>query len=135
VARIAALVAPKLRVPIGLDANGLSRDADVVRAYLADPLVERRISLSLAVAIANTARSTLAGGQRVSVPMLLLHGESDPICDAMGSAQLHAGVGVPGSRFRSYADLRHEILNEPEAPALMQEILEWLEKRSKGASA
>jgi alpha-beta hydrolase superfamily lysophospholipase len=130
-ARAASLFAPRLRVPVGLDANGLSRDPEVVRAYQADPYVERRVSLSLAVEIASAARRTLASGQRVGVPLLLLHGEADPICEPTGSAQLHATVGTPGSRFRSYANLRHEILNEPEAPAVMQEILEWLQARSK----
>jgi alpha-beta hydrolase superfamily lysophospholipase len=33
---------------------------------------------------------------------------------------------------RSYPALRHEILNEPEKSAVLQDIFEWLRARQKG---
>jgi len=125
-ARAARWVLPRLRVPIGIDPEGLSRDEGVVEAYVADPLVERRVTLSLAVELASCIRRTLARAGRIGVPLLLLHGEDDPVCSPLGSAQLQAAVPVQGTRMRSYPKLRHEILNEPERSAVLQDIFEWL---------
>lgn len=134
-ARVLRWVLPRLRVPIGIDPDGLSRDAEVVRAYTEDPLVERRLSLSLAVELALCAQRTRSRGHQIGVPLLLLHGEEDPICSPLGSAELHAGVASQGSRMRSYPRLRHEILNELEGPSVLQDIFEWLRSCQKAARA
>lgn len=131
-ARLARGLLPRLRVPIGIDPGGLSRDAEVVRAYVEDPLVERRVSVSLAVELARASRRTLDLGSRIGVPMLLLHGEEDPVCSPLGTAGLQATLLVPGTRLRSYPSLRHEILNEPERSVVLQDIFEWLRSRQKG---
>lgn len=132
VARLVRWLLPRLRVSLDIDPSGLSRDAEVVRAYSEDPLVERRLSISLAVELARASRLTLERGSRIGVPLLLLHGEEDPVCSPLGSAELHASVSVPGSRLRSYPALRHEILNEPEKSAVLLDIFEWLRARQKG---
>ena len=78
--RLLSLVAPRLSFPSGIDANGLSRDPQVVRAYLEDPLIHLRLTASLAAALASAGRRTATAGARVAIPLLILHGEADPIC-------------------------------------------------------
>src|SRR5262249_4030085 len=48
--RLAALVAPRLRIERPIRGEALSRDPEVGRAYLADPLVLRRMSLGFGAA-------------------------------------------------------------------------------------
>ena len=47
-ARILSRLAPRLRLRTELDPAGLSRDQAVVDAYVADPLIFRRVTASMA---------------------------------------------------------------------------------------
>ncbi len=128
-ARLLRRLAPRLTMLSGLDPNGLSRDPDVVRAYLEDPLVERRMTVSLASELLSAVARTAEGAGRVQVPMLLMHGEGDMHCPAAGSRRFHAGLQGPGHRLRLYPTLRHEIFNEPEQDAVFEDLLSWLRER------
>lgn len=120
-------VAPRVSLDARLDPQGLSRDPEVVRRYLEDPLVFRRLTVSLAVELHDAARRTAGGGADVAVPLLLLHGEDDPLCPAHGSRSFHRDLPTPGSALRIYPKLRHEIFNEPEAEEVFRDALAWLE--------
>jgi alpha-beta hydrolase superfamily lysophospholipase len=127
VARVARRIAPRLSIGAGIDVAALSRDPEVGRRYLADPLVFRRLTLSLAVEIFDAAQRTARGGAAVSVPMLLLHGEADSLCPPPGSRDFFETLAVKGSALRTYPGLRHEIFNEPEAVEVFQDALSWIE--------
>jgi alpha-beta hydrolase superfamily lysophospholipase len=126
-ARLLAWIAPRLSFDAGLDPQGLSRDPEVVRAYQADPLVGRRITAALAAELYGAVRRTAAGAAEVEVPLLLLHGEEDPLCPVRGSADFHARLRAPG-RLRTYPRLRHEILNEPERAMVLEDVLDWIRR-------
>ena len=66
---------------------------------------------------------------RIERPILILHGEADPICPAEGSRRLFAGLEpqiAKQSRLSVYPGLRHEIFNEPERESVWQDMLAWL---------
>lgn len=132
-ARLIRRLAPRLALGAGLDANGLSRDPEVVRRYLADPLVYRTMTPSLAVELLDAAPRTLARAMEVQVPVLVLHGAEDPLVLAEGSKAFHGGLRVPGSALRCYPGLRHEILNEPERASIYADVHEWLQGVLRGA--
>ena len=123
-------VLPRLALGSGLDPEGLSRDPEVVRRYLEDPLVHRSMTASLGAELLATAPRTADRAGRVRVPLLMLHGAEDPLCGAEGSRSFHAGVTTSGSALRIYPELRHEIFNEPEREAVWQDVWDWLEERS-----
>jgi alpha-beta hydrolase superfamily lysophospholipase len=127
--RLLRRVAPRLAMTSPVDPEALSRDPEVGRAYLEDPLVFRRMTLSLAAEFFDAGRRTLAGAADVHIPMLLLHGEADPLCPASGSRTFHEQLGTPGSDLRIYPELRHEIFNEPEQERVFADLLEWLRGR------
>lgn len=121
---------PTLRVPAALDPNGLSRDPEVVRAYIEDPLVEDRLTLSLAAELFAAVQRTGAGGADVRVPVLILHGEQDPLCPVEASRRFHADLTSKGSALKTYPELRHEIFNEPEQQRVFADLQAWLEARA-----
>jgi alpha-beta hydrolase superfamily lysophospholipase len=129
-ARALRRVAPRLRIGSGLDPQGLSRDPEVVRRYVEDPLVHRTMTVSLAAELLAALESTSAACDRIRVPWLLLHGEADPICPVQGSRAAQARA--PGSQLRTYAELRHEIFNEPEQEGVFQDVHAWLEALGGG---
>lgn len=133
-ARALRRLAPRLRLGSGLDPRGLSRDADVVRRYVEDPLVHRSMTTSLATEIVAAVERTSAACERVGVPWLLLHGEADPICPVAGSRAARARVRARGSALRTYPGLRHEIFNEPEHEQVFGDVLGWVEALSEAST-
>lgn len=82
--------------------------------------------------MAETTERALAGAPQVALPMLLLHGEDDPLCMAEGSRRFFEALPrdrVKGSDVRIYPGLRHEIFNEPERGEIFADVLTWIEAR------
>jgi len=127
IARLVRAVLPRLRVSAGLDLAGLSNDPRVLEAYLADPLVERQMTASLAVELLSALERTGPGGADVALPLLVLHGGDDPICAPAGSERFAAAA--PAARFIRYQGLRHEIFNEPSYPDVLADVASFFEER------
>lgn len=125
--RILSRIAPRASIASELDAEGLSRDPEVVAAYLADPLVHLRMTFSLAGELFAAMERTADKGGEVALPTLMLHGDADPICSPEASRRF--ADAVPDSRYRSYPGLRHEIFNEPERASVLSDVQAWLEER------
>jgi acylglycerol lipase len=134
VARLLRRLAPRLALGSGLDPAGLSRDPEVVRRYLEDPLVYRTMTSALAVELLGSIPRVASRAVEVQVPILMLHGSDDPICPIEGSRAFYGGLRVHGSSFRAYPGLRHEIFNEPEREQVFADVLAWL-RASVGAEA
>ncbi|MEM9176085.1 MAG: lysophospholipase [Myxococcota bacterium] len=130
VARVLSVVAPKVGFSAGLDPQGISRDPEVVRRYVADPYVKDRMSARFAAGMNAAVARARAGASRVERPMLVLHGGLDRMTSPAGSHAFHAGLAGPvaaHSALKIYPDLRHEIFNEPEREAVWQDVLDWLD--------
>ena len=119
-------LAPRLSLASKLDPKALSRDPEVVRAYLEDPFVQRKITASLASEMLSAMKRTAAAAVRV--PMLLLHGEDDCICPVAGSRRFFEQLTVTQRGLHTYPGLRHEIFNEPERAAVLGDLVGWIRK-------
>jgi alpha-beta hydrolase superfamily lysophospholipase len=62
----------------------------------------------------------------IRIPTLVLHGGADTIVPPQSTAALGE---LPGFERRLYPQLRHEILNEPEGPQIVAEIIDWVDQR------
>ncbi|MDQ3127326.1 MAG: lysophospholipase [Chloroflexota bacterium] len=123
VVRVLGSVAPTMTVKNDLDGTLLSRDPAVGLDYLADPLnVHVTTTRFGAAALAEQSR-VLAELGRLSVPTLVYHGEADRLVPTASSAPL---AEVPSVTRRTLPNLRHESHNEPEGPALIADVVEWL---------
>ena len=135
IARALAGVCPRLSMDAGLDAEAISRDPEVVRRYVDDPLVHGTMTAALAGGMVAAQTRTLEAASRVAMPMLLLHGEADALCPVEGSKRFHEGLPherVAGSAIRTYPGLRHEIFNEPEREQVYEDLLTWLDAPAGG---
>ena len=126
-ARALCRVLPRLSLEAGLDLEGLSRDPEVVRRYREDPLVHGRVSAALGAGMMEMQTRMRGSASNVDRPVLLLHGEADPLCLVQGSQDFFDALpkGTGQSELRTYPGLRHEIFNEPEKKQIWGEILEW----------
>jgi alpha-beta hydrolase superfamily lysophospholipase len=122
-APILGRVMPTLAVPNGVDGSTLSRDPSVAAKLVADPLAT----------MASTARfgaEALAEQVRVrrdhaglAVRTLVLHGLDDGLVPATASEVF---ASLPNVERRTYPGLRHELHNEPEGPAIIDEMIAWI---------
>ena len=127
-ARTLRRLAPKLAMASGLELTGLSRDEEVVRRYLADPLVVRTMTASLGAELLAAAPAVRARGAAITTPVLLLHGQADPICPVSATEDFAATLTAAGSALRVYPELRHEIFNEPERLRVFADAWQWIEE-------
>jgi alpha-beta hydrolase superfamily lysophospholipase len=118
---------PNLGIGNGLDATGISRDAAVVAAYRADPLVHDRIAPRLVRFLADAGPTVLARAPRWQVPTLLLYAGSDRLVVPAGSAAFAAAAPAAVVTARPFASLFHEIFNEPEQDEVLGVLTAWLD--------
>jgi alpha-beta hydrolase superfamily lysophospholipase len=129
-ARALGRLAPKLRMAAGLDLTGLSRDEDVLRRYLADPLVERTMTASLGAELLAAGVATRGRAADIATPVFLMHGKQDTLCPVAASEEFAARLTSAGSALRVYPELRHEIFNEPEREQVFADAWRWIEGTS-----
>jgi lysophospholipase len=118
---------PRLGV-LSLDANGVSRDPAVVAAYLADPLVYTgKIGARLGKEFMDAMAAAQAGAATITLPILLQHGEQDSLAAVAGSQYLFDHVGSADKTLKIYPGLFHEIYNEPEQDAVLDDLVSWFD--------
>lgn len=123
-------LAPWLAVSNGLQPEWISRDAGVVAAYRADPLVHDRITPRLARFIVDGGAATLALAPRWSLATLLLWAGSDR-CVAPAGARAFADAAPRGVvRAQCFEPLYHEIFNEPERDEVFAVLEAWLAEQA-----
>ncbi len=132
---------PRLAMDAGLDPNAICTDAEVVRRYVADPLVHGTSTLAHAASLFEQLDRIRGAGARVEVPMFLMHGALDTLCTPDGSAHFHASLpgasgeeGAPKATLRMYPRSAHEILNDVEQESVLADIQTWIEQREEEAS-
>jgi alpha-beta hydrolase superfamily lysophospholipase len=119
----------RLRAPTGLEATDLSHDNVVVEAYRRDPFVRGRVTLGWAAAFLHAIEELREGVEKVTCPLLILHGESDAIALPEGSRWLARHAGAQDLRLVTFSGLKHELHNELPADRtrVFAEIRGWLD--------
>lgn len=111
-----------------LDAQGVSRDPEVVAKYFADPLVSKdALSTQFLVSMFEAMEQVKANAASITLPILIMHGGADVMTDPAGSEFLFDAVSSSKKELSIYPELFHEIFNEPEGPEIYAEMLDWLE--------
>jgi alpha-beta hydrolase superfamily lysophospholipase len=120
-------LAPGLPVGNGLKPQWISRDAQVVRNYVADPLVHDRITPRLARFIVDGGEVVSERAAHWSVPTLLLYAGSDRCVAPAGSAGFAASAPQAKVAAHEFREMFHEIFNEPEQAEVLGVLHDWLD--------
>jgi alpha-beta hydrolase superfamily lysophospholipase len=136
-----AVVAPKIKVAAAkalsrlfptlslsneLDVGMISRDPAVVAAYEADSLVYSSITPRWFTEMVASQKRVVGHGSRYTLPLLMMLGEGDLICDWKASEALAQQWGGTAT-IKRYPGLYHEIFNEPEKETVLADLTAWLE--------
>lgn len=111
------------------DFSGMSRDDQTVHAYSTDPLIYRgrykRPLLEAEVVALDQFQQDL---DKLTMPVLFLHGDADPYVDYRTS--LAAAEAMPSNEktIRIYEGARHELVNETNREAVIDEIVSFVQR-------
>jgi alpha-beta hydrolase superfamily lysophospholipase len=130
VARWGARFAPRLRLGNGINPAALSRDPEVGRAYAADPLVNRLVSVRWFNEAVHSMTEVMALAEQIRLPLLVMHGTEDKLASVEATRQLFARVGSADKELAIYPGFYHELFNEPEKEEVFARVVEWLNRRA-----
>jgi alpha-beta hydrolase superfamily lysophospholipase len=121
---------PAITVPSGLDATTISRDADVVKKYINDPIVHDKTSLGLGKTAIKAIEFSFAHASEFKPPLLIMHGAADKLTYPSGSEDFAklASENNKDVTLKLWDGLFHEIHNEPEKAEVFKLMIDWLDK-------
>lgn len=127
--RIVSCFLPWLPVIKRPPSSLISSDPKVVERYEKDPLVYLGSVCSRQGAeISKAANSVLARLERISLPLLILHGTADGLADIEGSRRVYARAGSADKTLKVYEGFYHEVLNEPGRERVLKDMAGWLQE-------
>lgn len=126
-ATVDALLAAEEIPDTPIDPSTLSRDPEVGRAYVADPLVWHGPFERTTVQALKTCIDTItAAGAVDDVPVLWLHGEDDRLVPLDGTATGWSSLAGRGSSSKTYPGARHEIFNETNRDGVLGDVVDFV---------
>jgi alpha-beta hydrolase superfamily lysophospholipase len=123
--RALAAVAPAAgvaRVP----PEGLSRDPKIVESFVHDPLVwHGRAPARTVIEMYRAGRVALGRAGELTVPLLGVQGEDDPIVPQSSTRDLFAAVAAPDKELVVLPGFRHEPHQELGKEDVIDRVVEW----------
>ena len=127
VTKVLSKILPAVHVKSPLPPEFISRDPDVVKAYVDDPLVYNVITPRLAHEM---NRYVVLGAQnafKITTPVLIQLGSQDTAFS--GQKELYEKIGAKDKTFKLYEGLKHEVYNELPADRarVLADLRAWLD--------
>ena len=124
-ANVVAKIVPTFSLPNGLVGKDLSRNPAAVTGFDADPLIFHVASAGWFMATLRAQAHLRTHAQELKVPTLMLIAGDDRIVanEASFAFAQDAGNGVT---VKTYDGLFHELLLEPEAGTVIEDVSNWL---------
>lgn len=119
-------IAPRVLVDSDLDTQAISRDPDVVKAYIDDPLISQKISARWYSELLKTMKKAHRNAASLDVPMLLMQSGSDRLVDPAAPGRWASAAPAERVELVVWEGLYHEMLNEPEKGLVRTRMIEWL---------
>jgi alpha-beta hydrolase superfamily lysophospholipase len=125
--KILSKILPAIHVKSPLPPEFISRDTEVVKAYVDDPLVYNVITPRLAHEMNRYVVLGAENAFKLKIPVLIQLGSQDTAFS--GQKELFEMIGAADKTFKRYEGLRHEVYNElPEDRAkVLADLRTWLD--------
>ena len=125
-AEVLSSVAPNTGI-FPLDPNAVSRDPEVVKDYINDPLVFQGKTPALcSVELLKAMQRVNVDGDKINLPLIIVQGSEDKLADPSGAQELYDRISSKDKTLKIYPGCYHEIHNEPERLTMFQDLETWL---------
>lgn len=129
-APLLARIAPNAGTTV-LDSAGLSRVAEEVEAYRADPQVyQGKVPALTAASMLGLSGELWAHYERWHLPTLVLHGDADRLTDVRGARRFVEAIPAGDKTLHLVGGGHHELLNDEGRDEALAWILGWLRERT-----
>ncbi|MEM7572069.1 MAG: lysophospholipase [Bacteroidota bacterium] len=126
--RLMRRVYPAFTVSNQVDNTLLSRSPGVGEAMLADPHSHDKVSSIVGIDMMKTAARLDEFEGRVTIPLLIMHGDADGLTSFSASEAFSNRVAAPSMEFKAWPGLYHELHNEPERQEVFTYVTNWLDR-------
>lgn len=131
IVRTLSALAPGLGLE-ALDPAQVVREPAAQSALAADPLIAREKLPARTVAALLTGVDAIQPKlSQVRQPLLVLHGGADTVTPPAGSRTLHERAASAEKTLRLYDAARHDLLHEPEAATVTQDIVAFVTRERR----
>ncbi len=132
--RVLAAVAPGAGLA-RVGPEGLSKDPRVVESFVSDPLVWLgRAPARTVIELYRAGRTAVRTAGELAVPLLVLHGEADPIVPVSSSRDYFSAVAARDKELVILPDFLHEPHQEVGRESVIARIVEWVASHGAGAN-
>lgn len=128
-AKVLGAIAPTITLPSGLNGEHISRDPQVVKAYVNDPLVHDKTSTGFGRAALQAGEFVFAHAAELSTPILLAYCSEDKLAFPRGSEEFASLAPKGLVTLKRFDGLYHEPHNEPEKAEVLKTYVQWLDGR------
>ncbi len=128
ITRILSMLLPAVHVKSPLPPEFISRDEDVVLAYVNDPLIYNVITPRLAHEMNRYVVIGAENAFKIKMPVLIQLGSQDTAFS--GQRELFDMIGAEDKTFKRYDGLRHEVYNEliADRTKVLADLRQWLDR-------
>jgi alpha-beta hydrolase superfamily lysophospholipase len=125
---------PRLGIKNELDPQNISRDPEIVRKYIEDPLVHNRVSTNWYIQFLKAMEKAHSRAADIDIPVLIQAAGDDRLVSTKDVVAFFDKLTVPDQELKVYDDLYHEIYNapEPDRQKVISELITWLADRIGG---
>jgi alpha-beta hydrolase superfamily lysophospholipase len=127
--RVMSRIWPRFSLDTRLDSVNMTRDPKAVARLDADPLVHGRGTARLGTEIIDTIARVRASAARLSVPILIQHGEDDKVALPDGSRWFYERVRYPDKQLKTYPGGYHNLFVDLNWEEVLADIAAWISPR------
>jgi alpha-beta hydrolase superfamily lysophospholipase len=126
-AKVLSAIAPGFLIKMKLEGSSLSHDPQVARAYMEDPLVHWQRSVRWGTENLKVIDWIKSHTREIDLPILFLHGESDPLLDPVGAQQFFEQIRYPDKTIHIYPGGLHEPHNDLNHKQVISDLAGWMD--------
>lgn len=120
--------APRFSLANEIDASFLSHDPDVVRAYIDDPLISKKITARLGHLILENQKRLPVLASSLRTSCLLMHGAEDRICSPEGTRDFFSKIPIEDKQLVIYEGFYHELFHEIGKERVFHDMEGWIQR-------
>jgi alpha-beta hydrolase superfamily lysophospholipase len=134
IAKALSRIWPTFSLSLGVRGERLSRDPERVRAYKDDPMIHHTATARWGTETLNAIGRVKSRMHEIKLPILIIHGGSDPVNSVEGGRDLYAAVSSTDKEIKIYPGGMHEPHNDVNRGEAAADVEKWLTRQLENSA-
>ncbi|MCX6069792.1 MAG: lysophospholipase [Chloroflexi bacterium] len=128
-ARLLGQLVPTLTLNSGVDPQEISRDPQVIEAFLKDPLVHFLVTAAWGRSMLRAVGLVFENAPRFPLPLLIMHGTKDTIAYPRGSQAFAELAPKDKVTLKMWDGFKHDLHTDPEKAEVFKTMIQWMDRQ------